>query len=294
MENIFGWLIIGFLVLPTVLKLVIFILTLFVPKEQQDKHNVAISSVGSQPFTREEVLQHKEEYRQYKAKQKDYFNNKIRPTLDKTIGNTTPNCPYCDFGMKKMPVRAAKCKSCGNTFFVRTRPYDDVKIVCTEKDIKRLEQQQEKINFMHELGDEYFKYEKKLQQARNTDKIPPRDVMWNKISEDMYKAEVKQDVRTLSQTLWKAGHFLVKEKKYRQGLEYLLLHTYYTANEHDPWVSFNGDMGKCVQHLKLSKAELVDFFLNIRPIINTNVSLMVFVPNLEKAYDEYIQENKIQ
>lgn len=309
MDDVMGWIIVGLIIMPYALKILIAFLSLFVPQQQEQNTALDYTITGPQPLSRAEVLERREEACEQKARGKKYFETKIRPTLNQNIGTDTAKCPYCGMVLVKMPVRASKCKACNNKFVVRTRPYDEAKILCTEKDLKLLAKEREKIDFMIELGDEYFKYERKLQQVRNTDKIPPRDVMWNKISTDIYNAQVKQDTSKLSQSLWKSGHFLIKDKKYSQALEDLLMFQYYRAIpvdiEHingttretyvtptDPWVSLIGDTARCVLYLGLSKSELVDFFVSIRPPIQTGVPLSVFVPNLKKAYDELMQDKK--
>jgi DNA-directed RNA polymerase subunit RPC12/RpoP len=47
------------------------------------------------------------------------------------IGNADPICPYCGHKFEKMPGRKKECPECKKTFFVRTRPSDNKKVLVT-------------------------------------------------------------------------------------------------------------------------------------------------------------------
>ena len=47
------------------------------------------------------------------------------------IGNADPICPYCGHKFEKMPGRKKECPECKKTFFVRTRPFDNKKVLVT-------------------------------------------------------------------------------------------------------------------------------------------------------------------
>ena len=275
-----------------------------------NKHQkVTVTMEGPQPLTRTQVLKMKQEDKKNKLRLKNFFETKIRPRLNKQLGTDTPNCPYCGIPLSKMPVRATVCKSCKNKFYVRTRPYDEKKIIMTEKDIQELDAEWKLISFMKELGDKYFICEEELKELRHTNSIPPADVFWWKISHDRLKAELSQDIVTLSNVLRRSGSFLISENRYSEALEDLLLYIYYNGiliryesdgkttrvnymAPEDPWISLCGDVGRCVLELDVSKKQLIETFLSLEPVIQTGVSLDVFVPNLCKAYDELIEEKR--
>ena len=57
------------------------------------------------------------------------------------IGILEPICPYCKTQLKKMPGAKTKCKSCGNSIYVRQRPSDNQKVLLTDaqrSDINKL------------------------------------------------------------------------------------------------------------------------------------------------------------
>ncbi len=58
-----------------------------------------------------------------------------------TLGNTEPICPYCAKPLDKMPGRKTKCPFCANFMYVRTRPADKKRVIVTEQDAAKIEEQ---------------------------------------------------------------------------------------------------------------------------------------------------------
>ncbi|OGN90711.1 MAG: hypothetical protein A2158_03860 [Chloroflexi bacterium RBG_13_46_14] len=58
-----------------------------------------------------------------------------------TLGNTEPTCPYCSQSLVKMPGKKTKCPSCGKFMYVRTRPSDRKRVIVTEQDAAKIEEQ---------------------------------------------------------------------------------------------------------------------------------------------------------
>jgi len=58
-----------------------------------------------------------------------------------TLGNTEPVCPYCAKPLDKMPGRKTKCPFCANYMYVRTRPADKKRVVVTEQDAAKINEQ---------------------------------------------------------------------------------------------------------------------------------------------------------
>ncbi len=71
---------------------------------------------------------------------------RINKTKYEALGNTEPVCPYCAKSLDKMPGRKTKCPFCNNYMYVRTRPADNKKVVVTEQDAARIEEQWEREN----------------------------------------------------------------------------------------------------------------------------------------------------
>jgi len=60
-----------------------------------------------------------------------------------TIGNADPICPYCGHRFEKMPGRKKECPECKKTFFVRTRPLDNKKVLVTSDQAIEVNRQNE-------------------------------------------------------------------------------------------------------------------------------------------------------
>jgi len=70
----------------------------------------------------------------------DKFLGKHKPKYE-TLGNTEPVCPYCAKPLDKMPGRKTKCPFCSNYMYVRTRPVDKKRVVVTEQDAAKIDEQ---------------------------------------------------------------------------------------------------------------------------------------------------------
>src|ERR1700733_3999817 len=60
---------------------------------------------------------------------------------DDAIGNIDAVCPNCNQRLDKKPGRKKKCPHCGRFIYVRTRPSDEKKVLVTEAQAERIEEQ---------------------------------------------------------------------------------------------------------------------------------------------------------
>jgi hypothetical protein len=58
-----------------------------------------------------------------------------------SLGNTEPICPYCAKPLDKMPGRKTKCPFCANFIYARTRPADKKRVIVTEQDAAKTDEQ---------------------------------------------------------------------------------------------------------------------------------------------------------
>lgn len=70
----------------------------------------------------------------------DKLFGKPKPKYER-LGNTEPVCPYCVKPLDKMPGRKTKCPFCANYMYVRTRPADKKRVVVTEQDAAKIDEQ---------------------------------------------------------------------------------------------------------------------------------------------------------
>ena len=57
------------------------------------------------------------------------------------IGRLDDVCPYCGTTLAKRPGSKTKCQSCGNSIFVRTRPFDRRRVLLTQAQAKVVERE---------------------------------------------------------------------------------------------------------------------------------------------------------
>jgi len=57
------------------------------------------------------------------------------------LGNTEAVCPYCTKPLDKMPGRKTKCPFCANFIYARTRPADKKRVIVTEQDAAKIDEQ---------------------------------------------------------------------------------------------------------------------------------------------------------
>jgi DNA-directed RNA polymerase subunit RPC12/RpoP len=57
------------------------------------------------------------------------------------IGNLDAVCPHCNQGLEKKPGRKKKCPRCGQFIYVRTRPSDGEKVLVTEAQAEKIQEQ---------------------------------------------------------------------------------------------------------------------------------------------------------
>ncbi len=70
----------------------------------------------------------------------DKLFGKSKPKYE-TLGNTKPVCPYCAKPLDKMPGRKTKCPFCAHFMYIRTRPADKKRVVVTEQDAAKIDEQ---------------------------------------------------------------------------------------------------------------------------------------------------------
>ncbi len=141
-----------------------------------------------------------------------------------------PVCPYCLVELDKMPTRKQKCKSCGNSFVIRTHYLTKKSLILTEDDTTKFEAERDvfyrdmhftdSIKQITSLNDRdfdaVFVHEKNSLTKKFGIHPASSDIIWgiaNKIVMDLIK---KNDMGTLSSLYFQMADYL-----YRCGKNYL-------------------------------------------------------------------------
>jgi DNA-directed RNA polymerase subunit RPC12/RpoP len=149
------------------------------------------------------------------------------------LGNTDPVCPYCSETLDKIPGRKKKCPHCGNYMYVRTRPSDKKRVVVTEQDAAKIDEQ-----WMMENGtyDTYLanKREFEIQTLELTKKWgrepSEADVYWALYNKPLLEHAKKGDWGLYRNTRFNMAELLRHEKRNRPALETYLEVSYLDAN----------------------------------------------------------------
>lgn len=151
--------------------------------------------------------------------------------LDKNIGISTAHCPYCGIELVKFPGRKTKCKNCGSYIYVRTRPYDNVRILIRENQIEAIRDEWAKKNGIYEIilekRNDYQRIKEKLVKVRGTDNIPENDVNWCLYQEKRLKSARSNNWGAYSFYTEQMAHLLFKEKRYKNALLHYLENAYF-------------------------------------------------------------------
>jgi DNA-directed RNA polymerase subunit RPC12/RpoP len=111
-------------------------------------------------------------------------------------------CPYCHSTLKKVPARKTKCPRCGKLIFVKTRPKDRARVVVTEEQAKKIEDEWSATGIANEPfigGEEEFNKEKDLLRVRFKGKEPSiSDIKWGLLNKRASEAMKKSDFSALS------------------------------------------------------------------------------------------------
>lgn len=73
----------------------------------------------------------------------DFFTNKKQSSSKQSEqkDERKAECPYCNKTLSKIPGAKTKCPHCDNFMFIRTRPKDNARIVVTENDADKIDEE---------------------------------------------------------------------------------------------------------------------------------------------------------
>lgn len=161
---------------------------------------------------------------------KSLFGSKPKYEL---LGNTDPICPYCAKALDKMPGRKKKCPNCGNYIYVRTRPSDKKRVVVTEQDASKIDEQwmMEHGTYEAHLADKQEFEKQKAELAKKWGRAPSDgDVYWALYNKQLLEHARKGDWGLYRNTRFSMAELLRREKKDRLALDTYIEVSYLDAN----------------------------------------------------------------
>lgn len=100
---------------------------------------------------------------------------------EKSLDERKAECPTCQGTLKKIPGSKTKCPHCGQFVYVRIRPNDQVRVIVTEADAHKIDEEWAIVNGTHE---QFIAEKKAIEDERDVlrkrfGKEPPEnDVKW--------------------------------------------------------------------------------------------------------------------
>jgi len=237
---------------------------------------------------------------------------KAKPKYE-LLGNTDPVCPYCSKALDKIPSRKTKCPHCGNYMYVRTRPSDRKRVVVTEQDAVKIDEQ-----WMMEHGtyDAYLAEQRefetqKAELAKKRGREPSNgDVYWAIYNKQLLEHTKRGDWGLYRNTRLNMAELLRREKRNRPALETYLEVSYLDANgprnmggtrdpeiisKYPPFSRDTAFQAPAIVHyiqqlselLGMNENELKGVFMEVAGRIRDNMKLPV---PPEQAWDDLLQE----
>jgi len=152
------------------------------------------------------------------------------------IGNIDDICPYCDVSLDKRPKRTKKCPHCRKSIHVKTRPADRKKVLLTEEQAQKIEQQwvaYNRMSWLRSMSPEdrkEFETTKKAMAKNRGFEPADNDVLWSIYNKHTLQYAKNGDWGLYRTTLLQMAQLLEREDKRRAALEMYIEVSYLDAN----------------------------------------------------------------
>lgn len=160
------------------------------------------------------------------------FFKKSKPKYE-LFGNPQPACPYCLKSLDVMPGRKKKCPYCGSYMYVRTRPADRRRVIVTEEDAAKIDQQwmMEHGTYNTYLADKEEFENEKASLAKKFGREPlDNDVYWSLFNKQLVNHMKNGDWGLYRNTRFSMAELLIRENKLRPALDTFIEVSYLDAN----------------------------------------------------------------
>ena len=138
------------------------------------------------------------------------------------LGNIDSKCPNCDYVLDTKPTKKKKCPNCGNYIFVRTRPLDRQKVLVTESQISKIEEQwtayYEQIENEQLESDPEFMDTKKILAQKWGKEPSVNDVKWSLANKYLLQHSQVGNWGLYRNTRLEMAEILRKEKRLEESL----------------------------------------------------------------------------
>lgn len=143
-------------------------------------------------------------------------------------------CPYCHQALPKIPAKKTKCPHCGQVMYVRTRPKDRARVVVTQDEAEKIEEEWAIVSGTHDAyvtNKQRIEDERIFLRERFSGRDPSdRDIQWSLLNKDSLKYAQRADWGLYRNARFDMGEILRRELKLRPALEMYLEVCYLDLN----------------------------------------------------------------
>jgi len=172
----------------------------------------------------------------------NYFKSIKRPIEESLISSSeffkNSVCPYCDFKLDKSPLKKTKCPNCHNYIYVRTNLVTKEKMLLTEEQVNKLENERDEIGTKlgaekTALSDYYIWIEFKKTKGeleKENKKIEDLDIIWGILNKKQTEYVQQNDWGLFRNTRYEMFVLLNAERRFQEAIRMALEVCYYDIN----------------------------------------------------------------
>ena len=166
----------------------------------------------------------------------DFFTNKKQSSSKQSEqkDERKAECPYCNKTLAKIPGAKTKCPHCDNFMFVCTRPKDNTRIIVTENNADKIDEEWSIVNGTHDsfvAEKENYAKEKEILRKRFGGKEPSEnDIKWGLLNKELIEHATSGNWGLYRNTKFQMAKQLQKENKFKHALQMYLEICYLDSN----------------------------------------------------------------
>lgn len=151
-----------------------------------------------------------------KAAQPTVNNPRIKPKDERKA-----ECPYCHEVLKQIPGSKTKCPHCGRFMYVRTHTDDQIRVVVTEEDANKIDEEWSIVNGTHDefvAEKQAFEDEREVLRKRFGMEPPENDVKWSIFNKQRLQQAIAGNWGFYRNTTFEMAELLRKEGRHKGAL----------------------------------------------------------------------------
>ena len=157
----------------------------------------------------------------------------IEPSNITRVDLRKAECPYCHGQLKKIPGSKTKCPHCGKYMRVKTRPSDRSRVVVTEEESERIDEEWAVVSGIYDgfIADkDKIEKEREILKKKFGKEPLENDVKWGILNRDLLEEAQHGDWGLYRCTRFDMAEMLRKEMKLEQALQTYLEVAYIDLN----------------------------------------------------------------